>query len=616
MKAWEAQEGFRNWLGQTGLIQIKFMSTTRPGREGLDLCLKLLDNIKSEGFKVRKRHFDLLLRMCVRESAVAVGLSLLQNANEIPVELGPTEYGLALKLCTQDHWHKGKRVVAYIKAKLSILDAFCIKCLQNWCKEGKIPFLGPLSATLNGICTPTSPAPSSKPGSLPACAPASSYQLARFALSMAEKDKFKKLITDHQYKICQKHHRNRVQPAFQYLQRMLDRLKNVQALINAANRGLVLIDAANCGFFNNKGNFRYQQAHDVYKYFKTCGYKTLMFLSHHRSKPHNLQEQRVVGLWKQDNALFVSPTGLNDDAYWMYAAVHISDGKTPVYIVSNDLLRDHHLMTHYDPKFFRLMQSCLVRFRIPKKRGREQTEDHHKRRRIMHHQKQITQTLPYTPGAHPHAPQHRSTHGIPHAHTHAYAPIPPGPHLRSPHPGMLYGSHAQPPQPGMLYGSHAQPPQPAAAASKPPFAFHFPFIYSMQPQFAQDEKDALLLPYIPEGGFTLKGDSGIVTERNLAGEPEQDLPAIPEIIQKRVSWFMCKVPYLLGSIERGGGGGGSDYGGSHYGGSAVRAADGGYGGSAVRAADGGGGSAGSAASGTGGVAAAHGGSSGACAAST
>ena len=61
------------------------------------------------------------------------------------------------------------------------------------------------------------------------------------------------------------------------------------------------------------------------------------------------QSQAFLADLKRCHALFVTPTGSNDDWYWLYAAVAAGERGM---LISNDLMRDH-LFSLLAPKYFK-----------------------------------------------------------------------------------------------------------------------------------------------------------------------------------------------------------------------------------------------------------------------
>eukprot|EP00466_Bigelowiella_natans_P005857 jgi/Bigna1/78922/fgenesh1_pg.58_\ len=125
----------------------------------------------------------------------------------------------------------------------------------------------------------------------------------------------------------------------------------------------VWIDAANVGFFKQGGSFCYEQVDEVYEHFKNIFQKTRLVLNENRAnwpylgkkeKERQKREsaQTIVEKWRKEGALYLTPSGLNDDHFWMYGAIRSAndflrynsdDGRSRVYLVSNDLLRDHRI---------------------------------------------------------------------------------------------------------------------------------------------------------------------------------------------------------------------------------------------------------------------------------
>eukprot|EP00468_Gymnochlora_sp_CCMP2014_P012688 CAMPEP_0167766276 /NCGR_PEP_ID=MMETSP0110_2-20121227/15246_1 /TAXON_ID=629695 /ORGANISM="Gymnochlora sp., Strain CCMP2014" /LENGTH=419 /DNA_ID=CAMNT_0007654269 /DNA_START=168 /DNA_END=1427 /DNA_ORIENTATION=+ len=128
----------------------------------------------------------------------------------------------------------------------------------------------------------------------------------------------------------------------------------------------VWIDGANVGHFEMGGSFSYQQVDSVYWHFVRAGFRTRLVLHHSRvhGLPPNSSEEKIVRRWTTDSALYITPNGVNDDAFWIYGALWSSKTQKNVHIVTNDLGRDHQYRFGHDPRFFNFMQAHVIRFRV------------------------------------------------------------------------------------------------------------------------------------------------------------------------------------------------------------------------------------------------------------
>ena len=116
----------------------------------------------------------------------------------------------------------------------------------------------------------------------------------------------------------------------------------------------VVIDGANIGFF--KMNFAsaprhvdYEQIDWVVKHFtKKLGKKVLLVMHNRHFSRHMLPQQykSLCDSWINDGILYKTPPGMNDDWFWMHAAL-----KYKALVVTNDEMRDHHFQM-MAPKFF------------------------------------------------------------------------------------------------------------------------------------------------------------------------------------------------------------------------------------------------------------------------
>ena len=116
----------------------------------------------------------------------------------------------------------------------------------------------------------------------------------------------------------------------------------------------VVIDGANVGYF--KQNFStspnhvdYERIDSVVRHFTEKLGKKVLLVMHSRHFSRFMCPQKYRGLtdaWKNEGILYKTPPGMNDDWFWMHAAL-----KYKTLVVTNDEMRDHHFQM-LAPKFF------------------------------------------------------------------------------------------------------------------------------------------------------------------------------------------------------------------------------------------------------------------------
>eukprot|EP00760_Papus_ankaliazontas_P038941 PhM_4_TR9428/c0_g1_i1/m.67293/K18213/PRORP; proteinaceous RNase P len=72
----------------------------------------------------------------------------------------------------------------------------------------------------------------------------------------------------------------------------------------------------------------------------------------------------LVETWRRENILFPTPSGVNDDVCWLYAAVFHTTPTRPTFVVTNDLMRDHHYNLLSQRSFTRWRDTCRVTYKI------------------------------------------------------------------------------------------------------------------------------------------------------------------------------------------------------------------------------------------------------------
>ena len=116
----------------------------------------------------------------------------------------------------------------------------------------------------------------------------------------------------------------------------------------------VVIDGANIGYFNQSfasapKHVDYEQIDWVVRYFTDILGKRVLLVMHHRHFTRHMLPNKYRGLyesWINTGILYKTPPGMNDDWFWMHAAL-----KYKALVVTNDEMRDHQFQM-LAPKFF------------------------------------------------------------------------------------------------------------------------------------------------------------------------------------------------------------------------------------------------------------------------
>ena len=102
----------------------------------------------------------------------------------------------------------------------------------------------------------------------------------------------------------------------------------------------VIIDGANVGFYRQRpdlgGKINYYQIDKLFNYFSSQGKKVLIVL-HQRHNKVNNKIKKIINKWNSSKSIYYTPRGMNDDIFWIYAALY----KKECFIVTNDKVRDH-----------------------------------------------------------------------------------------------------------------------------------------------------------------------------------------------------------------------------------------------------------------------------------
>jgi ribonuclease P protein 3 len=116
----------------------------------------------------------------------------------------------------------------------------------------------------------------------------------------------------------------------------------------------VVIDGANIGYYkqnfmNSPHHVNYEQIDWIVRYFTYTLNKRVLLVMHNRHFTKRMlpsKYQYIIDFWMNNNILYQTPAGMNDDWFWMHAAL-----KYKSLVVTNDEMRDHHFQM-LAPKFF------------------------------------------------------------------------------------------------------------------------------------------------------------------------------------------------------------------------------------------------------------------------
>jgi hypothetical protein len=88
----------------------------------------------------------------------------------------------------------------------------------------------------------------------------------------------------------------------------------------------------------------------------------VLHVSHVSPAALSAADRELVDRWRADGILFTSPAGMNDDWYWLHAALASGEGCR---VVSNDEMRDHHFNMLHASSFLKWKERHVVHFEIP-----------------------------------------------------------------------------------------------------------------------------------------------------------------------------------------------------------------------------------------------------------
>ncbi|OVA10416.1 Pentatricopeptide repeat [Macleaya cordata] len=127
-----------------------------------------------------------------------------------------------------------------------------------------------------------------------------------------------------------------------------------------------VIDGANVGLLN--GTFNFFQLNSVVNRIRQMSpSKRLPLIILHSRRVNggpaeNLNNKKLIASWRNSGALYTTPSGSNDDWYWLYAAVSCKS-----LLVTNDEMRDHLFQLLGTSFFPRWKEKHQVRLTISRK---------------------------------------------------------------------------------------------------------------------------------------------------------------------------------------------------------------------------------------------------------
>jgi hypothetical protein len=140
------------------------------------------------------------------------------------------------------------------------------------------------------------------------------------------------------------------------------------------NKPIALIDGANIGMYVNRGRNEtktsfFRQINAVVKYFHENNWNVVVFIYHeHLKNPENNEIADIINFWKNPykNIVRYDVNGCNDDYLWILAAFYYNNIRdaNDAYIVTNDIMRNHHFGKLTSEHFFMFRQLHQITYDI------------------------------------------------------------------------------------------------------------------------------------------------------------------------------------------------------------------------------------------------------------
>jgi hypothetical protein len=125
----------------------------------------------------------------------------------------------------------------------------------------------------------------------------------------------------------------------------------------------VVVDGANVGYykqnFSSSKHVDYDQIDWIVRHFTKMGKRVLLFLHerHFSKKLMPAEYKPLQEKWEKEGTLFQTPIGMNDDWFWLHAAL-----KYKSLVLTNDEMRDHHFQMLAPRTFLRWKERHQVHF--------------------------------------------------------------------------------------------------------------------------------------------------------------------------------------------------------------------------------------------------------------
>ncbi len=357
-------------LNSTCILEIRFL-TAQPG--GLPAALKVFEKLKRPEYKVKlkRRHYSVLLDGCRVDGDAQTAWSLVAEMKSKGLQTLSKEISTLLGLATAPGQPPSslQRVLDMMIADVGIASLELIEALRRAVSAPQSGFVALREACIADI-----------KGNLKPPGDGETIKLSPFRLDAKHRDAIMEALkADQVARAPSPWKAKQTAEAFDKFGPHIDSLGPCQ----------VLIDAANVGHFDNHGAFSFVQADNAYQYFAQR-YPTKLIISDWRARSARpgSRDHAILQSWINAKCVVVTSSGTNDDSFWLYAAAWLTRDQSQVYIVTNDILRDHHLSIDYNMEFFRFVQSHSIRFRCPRrgqKRPREPETAPQQRPRLTFH---------------------------------------------------------------------------------------------------------------------------------------------------------------------------------------------------------------------------------------
>jgi hypothetical protein len=125
-----------------------------------------------------------------------------------------------------------------------------------------------------------------------------------------------------------------------------------------------ILDGANIGYFQQRpdkgGRLSFNNIQRIMSHLDNLNKTYIIFLheKHLNKSKLSINENKLLEQWEKNDIIYKTLRGLNDDWYWIYLGIYVSNS----FIISNDKLCDHYFQCEHSKSFKRWRDLTKLEF--------------------------------------------------------------------------------------------------------------------------------------------------------------------------------------------------------------------------------------------------------------